>query len=396
MEAASWTVLVSLVLAVGLAGLLSGCAHLIPTGRVVNEERFLGPQEPPPTPQGKVMVSPPVLPFPIWGLHFDEELVVEILDHPTWRMIEIVRLQLPDRSVWFTLDSHRCGRQWVGVPEGNDAYASGFPAPTYPSDLQVERTATDANLRYDAAWTLQTGERIQVTADTPLPLEGVPLRNGNAMNHSQETALAVIDLEARRASRVTASVDGEPRRISALSRGILVQTAAGLMAGTRTLRSQGEGIVVSESGDGSTSYTRRETEGGFELSAELPLATERWRFTAADGSAHLVEVVLDGADQELMRMRFNPPLPDLRAAVANPSTSRMVVSLHGLPGYLSARVRVAPASGGTEVLVEPIRPRWARRRPVRSLVRFPGDGSAVVETLVQPTAPWSFGGVPCP
>lgn len=395
-EAASWSVLVTLVLAVGLAGFLSGCAHLIPTGRVVDEDRFLGPPAAPTAESGEPAAEPVVLPFRIWGLHFDEELVLEILDHPTWRMIEIVRLQLPDRSVWFTLDSHRCGRQWVGVPEGNEAYASGFPAPTYPSDLEVERTATDRLLHYEARWTLQTGERLEVKADTPLPLKPIPLRNGNAMNHSQETALAVIDLEARRPSKVDATIDGEARRVSALSRGILVQTAAGLMEGSRTLRVAEDGGIVAETAQGAIPYRRETTEDGFELVAELPLSTERWHFIERDGAAHLDAVVLQGTDDELMRLRFNPPLPDLRVPATAPTTSRVAVSIHGLPGYMAAEVHVVPSDGGTEVRVEPLRPRWARRRPVFSLIRFAKDGTVEVETEVRPTRPWSFGDVPCP
>lgn len=396
MEAASLSVLVALVLAVGLAGLLSGCAHLIPTGRIVDEDRFLGAPAAPLPQSGDPAATPVVLPFPIFGLHFDEELVLEVLDHPTWRMIEIVRLQLPERSVWFTLDSHRCGRQWVGVPEGNEAYASGFPAPTYPSDLEVERTATDQLLRYEARWTMQTGERIEVKADTPLPLRPVPLRNGNAMNHSQETALAVLDLEARRPAKVAASIDGGARRVSALSRGILVQTAAGLMAGARTFRVAEGGGIVAETEGGGTPYRRETIEGGFDLVAELPLSTERWRFVERDGAAHLGEVVLEGTGDELMRMRFNPPLPDLRVPVTDTTTSRVTMSIHGLPGYMSAEVHVAPSDGGTEVRVEPLRPRWARRRPVLSLIRFAEDGGVEVETRIQPTRPWSFGDVPCP
>ncbi len=395
-EYASWSVLVSLVVAVGLAGALAGCAHLIPTGRVVDEARFLGASAAPAAQEGNPVVDPPVLPFPVWGLHFDEELVLELVDHPTWRMIEIVRLQLPDRGVWFTLDSHRCGRQWAGVPAGNEAYASGFPAPTFPSDLVAERSQTTDRLRYRAEWTMRTGERIAVEADSPLPLKPIPLRNGNAMNHSQETALAVIDLELRRAARVRATIDGESWRVGALSRGFLVQTAAGLMEGTRTLHGTDQGGLRADAGSQTTDYRREATTGGFSLVADGPLATERWRFEEAADRAHLAEVVLEGAEAELLRLRFNPPLADLRLLPAGRSTHRMTASVHGRPGYMSAQVHITPVDAGIEVQVLPLRPRWTRQRPVLSRIHFIEDGSVEVDTEVHPTAPWSFGNTACP
>ncbi|MDP7114100.1 MAG: hypothetical protein QGH45_19165, partial [Myxococcota bacterium] len=398
MEYASWSVLVGIVVAVGLAGALAGCAHLIPTRASVDESRFLGPPADPPPTDGDHALEAPVLPFPIWGLHFDEELVLELLDHPSWRMIEIVRLEHEDREVWFTLEAHRCGRQWVGVPAGNEAYASGFPAPIYPSDLEIERTATDRELRYRAAWTMQTGERIEIEADTPLPLKPMPLRSGNAMNHSQETALALIDLELRRASRVRATIDGTPRRVASLSRGILVQTAAGVMEGVRSFRAAGDGGVVATAADGTATVYRREpAEGGFELVTELPLSTERWHFVERDGGAHLSQVILDGPAAELLKLRFNPPLADLRTPPVATSVSRAVASIHGLPGYMAAEIRIEPgevagtANSTANIVVEPSTPRWAKQRPVRSILSWPEDGTAAVETAVEPTAAWSFG-----
>jgi len=398
MELASWTVMAGLVLAVGFAGLLSGCAHLVPTRASVAEERYLGaPQEPSRT-RGRRAVEVPVLPFLVWGLHFDEELVVELADHPTWRMLEVVRLEVGGEELWFSLDSHRCGRQWAAVDERSETVAAGFPAPTYRSGLAVERTEDEQEIRYRATWTMQSGEEIEVDGVVRKPLKASPLRNGNAMNHSQETALAVIDLEQYGKARVDVRVDGEPQKVVGLSRVMLVQAAAGLIEGDATLRAGADGGLDLEL-DGGTAdtYVRNETAGGFLLSASRPLGIETWEFAEVGSAQHLREVRIEQQGRDVMRLRLNPPLPDLRHPAQGESEHRVVVSLNGLEGYMSAVVRVGPGDrkGTTAVAVEPRFPRWAAQRPVHSLLSY-AAGTATVETRVEPIDPWSFGDVPCP
>jgi len=395
-----WAGLVSAAVGLGLAGLLSGCAHLIPTGKVVDEARYLGPAADPPAPAGERLVEQPVLPFAVWGLYFDEELVIELKGHETWRMIEVVRLEIPDEGeVWFTLDSHRCGRQWVGARPEHLHYAAGCPAPTYESDFEGERTEDERAIRYEGAWTLSSGERVTVEAESPKPVRPFPLRNGNAMNHSQETALALIDLEYRNPLEVAVTVDGEPWPTHALSRSLLIQVAAGVMEGRKTLRAGDDGgLKVDLGGKGKQAYRRVAIEGGFALVMEQPTAVETWRFVERDGAQHATEVELTHRDRSLLRLRFNPPLPDLRALATETTEHRLVASVNGQPGYLRGVVEVGPGeqAGTTELRVMPARPSWARERPARVTVRFPGHGAAVVDTAIEPTRAWSFGDVACP
>jgi len=400
MEYASWAVLVTVVLGVGLAGLLSGCAHLIPTGKVVDEDRFLGPAAEPPPVSGQPQVQQPVLPFAVWGLHFDEELVFEIKGHDTWRMFEVVRLEIPgEGEVWFTLDSHRCGRQWVGAAPQYRSFAAGFPAPSYESDFAGERTEDERTIRYSGAWTLRTGEKLTVEAQARKPYKRFPLRNGNGMNHSQETALAVLDLEYRNPLKVAVTLDGRPFPTHTLSRSLLVQAAGGVMEARRTMRAGADGgLAVDQGGAGDLSYRREETDGGFALILERPSGVETWRFVERDGGQHVTEVELTQRDRSVLRMRFNPPLPDLRVPVAVESEHRVVVGVNGQDGYLKGVVRIGPGKKGksTEIRLQPDKPYWAKERPARSTIRFPGHGAAVVDTVIEPTRAWSFGDVPCP
>lgn len=400
MTIASFTVLAACVVGVAAAGLLSGCAYLIGTRPVVDEDRYLGPAEPPPPRASEPRVEQPVLPFAVWGLHFDEELVFELKGHDTWRMIEVVRLELAgEGEVWFTLDSHRCGRQWAGAAPEHLRFAAGFPAPTYESDFEGERREDERAIRYRGAWTLRTGERLTVEAEARKPYRRFPLRNGNGMNHSQETALAVLDLEYRNPLKVAVTLDGRAHPTHVLSRSLLVQAAGGVMEARRTIRatSEGGGLHVDEGGQGDLEYRREEADGGFALVLERPTGEETWRLVERGGAQHVTEVELTQEGRSVLRMRFNPPLPDLRAAVGEETTHRLVAAVNGQPGYLRGVVTVAPGGGGktSVVRVLPDAPRWARERPARSTIRYTG-AAAVVDTVIEPTRPWSFGDVPCP
>ncbi len=399
MDRASVPVMTTVILAVGLAGLLSGCAHLIPTGKVVHEERYLGPPEDPAEPFYDAVTELPVLPFAVWGLHFDEEIVVELADHPSWRMIELVRLELDDQEVWFALTAHRCGRQWVGASQEHQKYGAGFPAPLYETVIDAQRSETEETIGYTGNWELQTGEKIELEAAIRKPLKRFFARNGNAMNHSQETALAIIDLEYLNSAKISLNIDGQAQKLAPLSRGLLIQVAAGVMEASQSLTAGEDGeLVRSTNGADPERFTRTDTEDGFALSADLPVATETWSFRQPGEQALLTAATLTNGDRQLMNLRFNPALPDLRHPPQGETHHRMVASLNGRPGYMAGEVVVKPGAeeGTTEILVVPSAPYWAKQRPARSILRFAPDGSVTVETRIENQAVWSFGDVPCP
>jgi len=397
-ETLSWTVLVVVIAGVGIAGLLSGCAHLIPTGKVVDEERFLGPAEAPVEASREPRVPFPVLPFSVWGLHFDEELVLELVDHPTWRMLEVVRVEVGGEEVWFSLDSHRCGRQWVAVDDRSEPIAAGFPAPSYRSDLKAQRFRDAGWTRYTAGWTMRAGERIEIEARARRPLWRTTLRNGNTMNHSQETALALIDLERLRPALATVTIDGVEQKTSVLSRGLLVQAAAGLMEQRRVIGAAGEGAVAREEQGDEVVYERTDVPGGFDLVARRPTSTETWRFVEHGGGQHAQQVRIEQEGREVFRLRFNPPLADVRSIPDTERISRVVASVNGRPGYMSGEVHIGPGGDAGDVVIRvlPRAPRWARARPARSVVSFGDDSTVSVDTAVEPANPWSFGDVECP
>ncbi|PMV79263.1 hypothetical protein C1X51_32745, partial [Pseudomonas sp. FW306-2-2C-B10A] len=75
----------------------------------------------------------PVPPFRLWGLDFEEEVLFEFGDHPTWGMMEITPVRVRGGElVWFVLASERSGVQHV-VVNGPEMVrlAQVFPAPVF-------------------------------------------------------------------------------------------------------------------------------------------------------------------------------------------------------------------------------------------------------------------------
>jgi hypothetical protein len=177
---------------------------------------------------------------------------------------------------------------------------------------------------------------------------------------------------------------------------LLVQAAAGLMEEARELSAHGRGGVAARGGGESVIYEREDEPGGFVLRARRPTGVESWRFVERGARQHLRQVRIVQEGREVLKLRFNPPLADVRASQDGESSSRMVASINGRPGYMAADVRIVPAEDGAKVSIEPRSPRWAAARPATSNVSFLEDGAVQVDTVIEPTAPWSFGDVECP
>lgn len=336
----------------------------------------------------------PIIPFSVWGLRFDLDLMVALEGDNGWAMTEVSRVDGPDGdSTWFVLDSKANGLQYVGIQRGDKkarALVRAFSSPVYETDFKIEEVIKGSRSRYDVSYTRVDGAPISYWLEAATSRKPPPLRNGNAMNHSSETLLAVIDLESVQLTgkrfRFLSSASHQRRAQSLL--GVKI---AGAMAQTTTGFGASEWVqnklLVSTTQGFEAVYEQSMNENEVILQTRTPFPWLEYRYLVRNDEAIRMELkqvrVLQpspGKPTEIARWDFNPPLPDLRfGAPLTPTRSRAVVSIHGVSGYFRGEIEMRPGSHATEAICEilPSWPSWARERPVFTKILVDPSGAKV-------------------
>ncbi len=384
--------------------LLSSCfAYVVPKDPIVQTSAdWLGPDRGNGiTYSGEPTVSFPVLPFRLWGLDFEEEMLFELATHPLYAMIEITRVRTRfGEEAWFALVSERSGLQHVVVGSTRAMeLARTFPAPVHDGRLRVIRLASDTHLEYDTAFHLPNGELVQASVTSKLHGAPPPKRNGNAMNHSADRVLAVLDLEEYNWGRAAVFIEGDRvpvRQVVPLLPLVwrLEQTAGGLSWGGVNL-AEGEGDVELEltldDVDGPIPFRWDEPGGGTppdpkerHLVGSDRLIDHVYRFRSkGPNGLELIGAEVRHGTTSVFDVRFNPPLPDLRYPVTGDHVSQMVAGSNGIEGYMVGTVRVYSDGDRTVVDVLPQHPFWTCERPLRMRVQLV-DGRARLRAEITP------------
>ncbi len=364
--------------------ILSGCfPHLVPTDPVADPpSAFLGA----PAPSGATygaerLAEVPILPFRLWGLDFDEEVLFELAHDETYAMVEITRaIDRAGEEVYFALVAEQAGVQHVIVGDEQALrLAQTFPAPVHEGKLRVVRLVGERNLEYDVAFYLPDGRLVQAHITTPKQGKPPGKRVGNAMNHSAGRVLAVLDLEEFNWGKAAVFVD-ERRVPVRLLAGILPfvwrleQTAGGLSFGGVNMAADGDGLLAQIDDVADPIPFRREAHGVETwLVGEDRVTDHVFRFGAAPGHPEAMELrglEVRHGDVSVVDLQFNPALPDLRYPVDRLYESRFVAGSNGRAGYARGVVRVHTVEGRTTIDLVPEVPFWTCERPIRSRLLF--------------------------
>ncbi len=342
----------------------------------------------------------PVLPMRLWGVDFEEEMLFELKGHSRYAMIEICHVRKrAGEWTWFALVAEHDGRQHVAVgSEADYRIGQSFPAPVYRSDLRVERTEVKGRVAYTFAFVLPDGEGIEgqvharARGTSPAPSQ----RNGSAMNHSHETALAIIDLEEFSWARAEVRIGGVEVPVRSLAPGLpyamrLEQVAGGLAAGAMTIAEDVDASAYElrygiDDGREPLRLTRRSEGADLVLSTADEVVDSEYRFRASsgvDGPIELYLATVRHGDVETFQVRFAPPLPDLRYALQEDRSGRMIAGVHGRQGYMVGRYRLSTEGEGHLDLL-PSAPFWACERPTRSVFKR-GPKAVTASTRVLPS-----------
>ena len=318
----------------------------------------------------------PILPIIPWGLRFDEDLMIT-LDDPTWGMIEVCKVNTPDGAVWFSLDSHQDGQQLVGIPESKLAksFAQAFPASLYTNDLEVTEHKLEDGTHFDVSYRRADRKLIQFSIETEDEDKPPRKRNGNAMNHSANQSLAILDIFSLDLHSKTLEWPHQEQPVfSVLGKPVVArmrQSVGGIHNG------QWEQIAsVLHSHTGDTPLETIPTSNGLMVQT-LSFPQLQYHFIEDEAQLRLQHIAVQQPHaerrSEVFRIDFVPPLPDLRyGSPQTPFQSDAFMSLNGQSVYSRANVHVEGIDTSTHILIEPTAPYWAAERPI-SIVHHPQD-----------------------
>ena len=321
-----------------------------------------------------------VLPFIPWGLDFEEEMLFEFANHPLYGMVEITRVGAADgRQAWFALVSELNGVQHVVVGNAEAAaLARVFPAPVTEGGLQVVEVRTDSRVQYRATMNLPNGQHLDVLLSSRSQGSALPKRNGNAMNHSQDSVLVVLDLEEFNWASAEVRLDGRRTSVRKLALVLpfawrLQQAVGGLASGSIWMDdSSGLAPTLRVAAGVPRPLEAQVGDQGVTLRDRGEILETDWGFdSAAQGRAfELRSVAVRHGQVPVFNMRLNPSLPDLRFPLSRTHESRFVAGSNGRAGLMTGTVRARSGESGPIVEVVPDIPFWACERPVRNTLDF--------------------------
>ncbi len=378
--------------------LILGCTTLqtmermLPSGPVLEPrelERFDAVVASPAAYRGAPVVEVPIFPLQSFGIYYGVDVVL-ISEHPDWDMHEYARLDTPEGPVWMAKDADRQLVQTVVADlDGIDQWAAEAAVPRQAGAVDVEdRSAgrvTDLTLRY----TNTNGEPVEVEVRARMPRRPPGKRNGSTMGHSQGAVAAVLDLERfGHGGRAKMTINGEDVAIKRLlgfykMQFLLQQAQGGFSQASYRVTGTAEALHIDR--PVTTPWPTASSED-WSVSTEegLTLLRHDSGYTVqtcalSEGGLAWAEVAQHGRDEPIFRVSFAPALPDVRRPFEGVVSSDFRMDINGEQGHGMGRVEVQWVDDGVVLEVLPGAPWWLESRPMRSDVRYPGDGSAVVE-----------------
>lgn len=370
-----------------LQDLLPGPPALSPAERAA----IAGDRPAPVSYQGPPAVAFPALPLQVFGLRYAADLVI-VSEHPDWDMHEYARIDLPSGSIWVAKDADRDKVQTITAPlDAIETWLPEIPAPRVQGPLTVDDRSTPERLDVRLSYTNPHGQPVEVEFQARTAPKVPPKRNGNTMGHSRQMAAVVLDLSSQRAaSRAKIRIDGKDQKIHRVfglvpMRFLLDQTQAGVVITRFRAAPADNGFTLSRPGDGSAWPTRAEERWTVTPAGQVELVRHHngvagFTYRFLDGGLASATVTQVGVDEPVLQLTIDPALPDLRRPFEGVVESRFSMDVHGQQGHGTGLLRARWEGEAAVLELIPTAPRWLADRPMRTTLRYPGDGSVLVET----------------
>ncbi len=336
----------------------------------------------------------PVLPFLVFGLTYETDLVI-VTDHPDYDMHELARIATPEGDVWIAKDARAgTGEQLVVADiDGIDDWLPEVPLCRRREALHIEDTSDAKYLDLRFQYRNWDGLDVDLHYRGKRPTTLQMKRNGSTMGHSRNQVMAVLHLpHLNFAKSVEMSIDGQRRKI---------HRVAGLVPMQMALRQTQGGIGQADyrcKFDGGVYTTVHQMESDH-------VVRRQWNYEHGNYVQHdpLRSLSFDaggeGEPTEIRKMKvwqwtahdsptfeiwFDRALPDLRRPLAERWSGTWGMNVGDGIGHAVGDVSVVPQDGGCRVEVTSRKPWWVADRKVVSEIRWEGDGSSAVQTVVEP------------
>lgn len=349
-----------------------------------------------PLPSGAAYADPyadapgfPVLPFQIFALDYDLDLVV-VTRHPHWVMHEFARVGTPAGEVWLAKEADPSGTQTV-VAHDPTRFAPEIDVPRLKRPIQVDDQSTTGRVDLHLSYLNCQEQEVEVHFRGDPPSKAPPLRNGNTMGHSQSALAAVLDIHAQGLGRqVQVWIDHKPIALHRLG-GILPfaftlkQTQAGFSQAAFSQKPASGGFFVDRRDFSVETWQIHEQSDTIVAKRTGGLTQLRYAFRREGGHVELFEadVYQFSRPHPLLKLRLFPALPDLRRRFMGTHTSRFILDVNGQSGYAYGQIEATSQPEGPVIFIRPLAPRWMANRPLRTHLHFEQGTARTTSRRVQ-------------
>jgi len=349
---------------------------------------------------GEAKVDHPVLPFQIFGLYYDLDLVLVTKD-TGWDMHEYARIETPGGAIWMAKDSRPDGDQTI-VSEVTqlESLVAEVPVPRISRAIEVEDLSQDDQVDVRLSYQNPDGVATEVHFRGQIPDQPPARRNGSTMGHSRQAVAAVLDLQRfGQRNQATVTMNGEP---------VSIARVLGVFPMLYTLQQAQGGFAVSswetQAGADSFVLTRPSSETAWDPATGTegwPTArTEMW--TVQDGKVsgdfgvnriayhfedrEMVYARVDqaGRDIPVFELFLSPALPDLSRPFEGLAQSEFRMDVNGQRGHGRGTIRAHWNDDQVEVEIIPEAPWWLADRPMHGVTIYPDIGQT--ESWIQRSA----------
>jgi hypothetical protein len=365
---------------------------MLPSGPVIGTAELVPYEHPRASGVGytdEPRVSHPVLPFQIFGLYYDLDLVL-VTKGTGWDMHEYARIQTAGGPIWMAKDSRPDGVQTIVSDVTRlESLVAEVPVPRLEGPVGVHDQSEGSQVDVELSYRNPDGVTTEIQFEGTLPDSPPSRRNGSTMGHSQQAVAAVLDLERfGKKNRVQVTMDGEDvdikRLLGIVPMAFLLQQAQGgfAVSSWETIASDDGFFLSRPSPDGATSpdtgkpgwptsRTERWTVEEDRVVGDFGLNRFEYRFV--DRELVYAKVEQFGREVPVFELFLQPALPDLSRPFEGEAESSFRMDINGQRGHGTGTIRTLWDDDQVEVEIISEAPWWLADRPMHGVILYPDE-----------------------